>query len=335
MSPRDGSVSLDFADFNDDGRIDMIAAYANGGELTLAIAYFDQTSHAYGDIFTSPDWTLSIDSLSSDSYVSAADFDRDGDHDLLIVGSRAFSASTTVIYLENSSKTQPQMTEKSISGINPPFQKGHPSVVDIDGDEDPDLIITSLFGKAEVYENDGTATFTKVPTPNAFLELEEMTYITQADIDFNDLDQYITYSASRSIQKYDLDFILDTSVIRTFADPGIQTTAFGELHFHDFDHDGTEDLLVSSYAFVEDVGFQTRWYLVSQVQECYRIRHLRQSDNMLSGTYRAQDQIILEDDLQVDTSLGLVLSAKETFFKGVFTGMSAISIDNEGCKSRF
>ncbi|MEO0625865.1 MAG: VCBS repeat-containing protein, partial [Bacteroidota bacterium] len=119
-----------------------------------------------------------------------ADIDNDGDQDLMIIGRRNTTISTT-LYVNDGAGQYIEVSET-------PFDQvwlGAIAFADVDGDNDQDVLITGLSNVSELiaklYLNDGTGTFTEAM--NTPFEGVNFSAIAFADIDGdNDQDVLIT-----------------------------------------------------------------------------------------------------------------------------------------------
>ena len=143
------------ADLDGDGDLDLVAGNFDGD-----LDYFENTGTASAPAFTQRTGTdnpLDSVSMNSHSAPELADLDGDGDIDLVLWGWYG-----AVDYYENTgTAASPAFEARSdaadpLSGINFP-NLGKPSIADLDGDGDLDLVVRDLNGtQFHYFENDGT-----------------------------------------------------------------------------------------------------------------------------------------------------------------------------------
>ncbi|HUG42071.1 MAG TPA: VCBS repeat-containing protein [Longimicrobiales bacterium] len=135
-------------DLDGDGVLDLLVGTWNDGVL-----YYRNTGTA-----AAPSWELAADPLveltrGSNSTPALGDIDGDGDLDLFVG-----EASGTINYYRNTgSPTAPrfELVSDEWEGIDV-GRRSHPSLVDLDGDGDLDLVIGNEAGELRVWRNQGT-----------------------------------------------------------------------------------------------------------------------------------------------------------------------------------
>ncbi|RPI70349.1 MAG: hypothetical protein EHM47_12270, partial [Ignavibacteriales bacterium] len=147
-----------FADLDDDGDFDLIVGIGEsllGGPEAGICMGFRNSGTAQEPVFTRDDDLVSgIIDVGINAYPAFADFNNDGDYDLLLGRDGA-----TVFYYENTgTPSAPAWTLR-----NTPFNVVEttnywkdPTFVDLDGDEDYDLVYGTDDGDLYFYENIGT-----------------------------------------------------------------------------------------------------------------------------------------------------------------------------------
>ena len=143
-------------DLDGDGDLDLIAGSDRG-----TIAYFENTGTSANPVFTERSGALNpLDSVNVGTFSSPAlaDFDNDGDPDL-IVGNE----DGNIAYFENTgtattaSFTQRTSTNNPLDGVDVGTYSS-PELTDLDGDGDVDLVVWGWYGAITYFENTGAAT---------------------------------------------------------------------------------------------------------------------------------------------------------------------------------
>lgn len=183
-APFDGirSGSTAFADIDNDNDVDLLITGLSNNSGRIAKLYRNDGLGNFTEIENTP-----FDEVD-ESAVAFADVDGDMDLDLLITGSRltSLNSPTTKLYTNDGSGTFTEVIDMPFDDI----LQGAVAFADVDGDSDPDLLITGrddvnvLFVK--LYNNDGMGTFSEVmDTP---FEAVKHSSVAFSDID-SDSDQ--------------------------------------------------------------------------------------------------------------------------------------------------
>ncbi|MFI5171357.1 MAG: hypothetical protein ACHQFW_03150, partial [Chitinophagales bacterium] len=155
----DGAYPV-FFDFNYDGLQDLIIGnygYFNNGNYEGKLALYENTGST-----TAPEFNLitrDLGGISAFNFISLVpafgDMDDDGDEDLLLGESEGF-----LHYFKNigppDGPAQFVLDTPNYQGIDP-GQNSAPQLIDINGDDLPDLIVGEKNGNLNYYENTGTA----------------------------------------------------------------------------------------------------------------------------------------------------------------------------------
>lgn len=190
--------------------------------------------------------------------VAFADVDSDGDDDLMITGFNSLMKPSTTLYLNDGSGSFTEV-------MNTPFADtgtGAIAFADVDGDDDPDMVITGVDELSEpstaLYLNDGTGQFSLM-TNTPFLGVEASA-VAFADVDGdNDSDILVSGQAANSnplTKLYLNDGAGNFSEAMTTVFEGVK---FGSLSFADIDGDDDSDLVLTGFNSEEEAT--TRFYL--------------------------------------------------------------------------
>jgi len=186
-------------------------------------------------------------SASFGNSIGVADFNNDGDQDVLFIGSSGGR------YYENDGAGNFTLVPGT-SFIN--AYSGSVSVADVDNDGDQDVLITGIvtwnMNISKLYKNDGNGNFTE-DLGNFFEESEKGTS-SFADIDNDsDMDLLITGTNDNDIPISNLylnDGLGNFTIVTGVPFDGIQE---GTVSFADIDNDGDLDLMLSGYDGSESI----------------------------------------------------------------------------------
>jgi len=159
-------VGASAADYNNDGRLDIFVTsfgdvingvpvpgagkhllYRNNGDGT-----FSEVAQAAGVNGSSPGV---VDGFGS----TWGDIDLDGDLDLVVLGWRNGSDGNR-LFQNNGDGTFLDVTSESIFGSISALRGFSPSLIDMNGDRAPELMMVGDFGTSRYFVNDGTGKFT-------------------------------------------------------------------------------------------------------------------------------------------------------------------------------
>ncbi|MEL6392109.1 MAG: T9SS type A sorting domain-containing protein [Bacteroidota bacterium] len=175
-----------------------------------------------------------------------ADIDNDGDQDLMIIGRRNTTISTT-LYVNDGAGQYIEVSET-------PFDQvwlGAIAFADVDGDNDQDVLITGLSNVSELiaklYLNDGTGTFTEAM--NTPFEGVNFSAIAFADIDGdNDQDVLITGTTAGESSIADLYLNNGSGIFSLVSDTPFEAVEAGSIAFANVNDDDLIDVLIAGNA---------------------------------------------------------------------------------------
>ena len=220
-------TTVDTADFDGDGTVDIVSASEREGTITLHL-------NDGGETFT--DRPVGI--VGSGFYIQtiAVDFDDDGDVDVISVASR----DRTITWHDNDGNMQ--FTARPLPEINYP----HVIPGDLDGDNDLDLLVKSAGNPSTPSEgilwlrNDGEGNFTKLaiaPMPSRY-------EVALGDLDNDgDLDVAAWSSDREEIFWYANDGNGSFAAHQTITSVG--RFFIPDLNIADLDGDGDQDIVYS------------------------------------------------------------------------------------------
>ena len=225
-----------FADVDNDNDIDLYSSgdYNNGfprGGLYL--------NDGTGDYVRDPNSML--DSLRYGD-VDFFDADGDGDQDLLMVGDNNSVPIAQLLLNDGSGSFSPSASQ--------PFSPSQFAAIahgDLDGDNDPDVIVAAYSGSSNfytnIYLNNGSGIFT--PTANPLISIQQGS-ISLGDIDNDtDLDLFLSGIIPGSNTFYSRIFLNNGAAVFTGINTGISNIRFSDSEFADLDNDGDLDLVIA------------------------------------------------------------------------------------------
>ena len=233
-------AAAEWGDYNGDGLPDLIVTgmasfgpstrlYRNTGEATLLVP----VDYGFKDLDTGD--------------VGWADYDRDGDLDLLISGRGSDGSFNTLLYRNTGSGFERVPTDL------PGLFEGSIAWGDYDNDGDPDLLLTgmnaSLHDITALYRNDN-GSFTKIRTNMPGLRRGGIAWVDyEGD---GDLDVFLTGRINNLAQLYRYENIgSDRFVTLEPRLPGVQLSS---VDWADIDADGDPDVLLSGTTGSEKIA---------------------------------------------------------------------------------
>jgi predicted nucleotidyltransferase len=148
--------SIAFADIDGDSDQDVLITGLNSSNAEVAKLYSNNGSGVFTEILGT-----TFDGVQNGS-IAFADVDGDSDQDILITGLNSSSAVIAKLYRNDGTGAFTEVTGTTFDGV----QNASTAFADVDGDSDPDVLITGLNSSsaiiAKLYRNDGTGIFTEV-----------------------------------------------------------------------------------------------------------------------------------------------------------------------------
>jgi len=178
--------SIEFADLNGDGDIDIIIAGEKNNGDYATIYYKNNGNGVYVQVAGTPFVNI------KNGDVEIFDVDEDGDEDVILSGRGSTNLTTTNLYINDGNGV---FSEVSTSIVN--LNHGDMDHGDIDNDGDLDLIISgqllisSYVPYTHFYENDGTGNFSELTSTNIIGLYDGTVKLGDFDLD-SDLDLFTT-----------------------------------------------------------------------------------------------------------------------------------------------
>ncbi len=268
LPSQDYVASYDFADFNQDDKLDVVVASYTENKLLLTIKYNegDSLQRSLGKIDSVFDFQHEIKNINNPIFLVASDIDGDGDSDFFLGEVAGSNIDASVGILENQSTNGDLSFEyKNTDQLTTEFVMAIPSVVDIDGDGLEDLIVSNLKGHLKIYKNNGNFQFSLMESM-PLVGYEFSSSVSFSEISINGEEGILAYNYEKDFQffrkhesrvgTFQLD--TDTQILRN---PDTLRTKFYQPRFNDIDNDGNKDLFLSALTFGESRGYYTDSWL--------------------------------------------------------------------------
>jgi len=187
------------------------------------------------------------------SSITFADIDNDGDQDFLISGDNVLGNSTSVLYKNEG-------LGNFIEVENTPFigtKFGDIAFADVDGDNDPDVLIAGY--EPKLYLNDGMGNFTEME--NTSIEDVNLGLFAFADLD-GDNDQDLIISGEIWGDNLTIDLYFNDGngdFDQATGSSPFTAVILGSIAISDVDNDGDQDILITGES--EQSFFTANLYL--------------------------------------------------------------------------
>ncbi|MCF3573742.1 beta strand repeat-containing protein [Planktothrix agardhii] len=230
--------SVTTADFDKDGDTDILLTGRDSSSNRISKIYSNNGSGGFSE-----NTNVSLSGVAYSS-VTTADFDSDGDTDILLTGFDSSNKPISKIYSNNGSGGFSENTNVSLTGV----RRSSVTTADFDSDGDTDILLTGLDSSnnriSKIYRNNGSGGFSE--NTNISLTGVYFSSVTTADFDSDgDTDILLTgwNSSNNRISKIYSNngsggFSENTNVSLTGVYNSSVTTA-------DFDSDGDTDILLT------------------------------------------------------------------------------------------
>ena len=304
-----------FCDLDGDNDPDLIYGTSNGN-----LFFYENNGPGSNPQFQYNPAYFKVIKASGSSTVSFADFDNDGDFDLL-------SGSTfgSLLYVKNNgTSASPSLDTASVifSGINPGFRCS-PVFIDIDNDLDFDIVSGFSGGTLKLYINNN-GSFIENTTMLSNISVNYQSIPAFADIDGDGDPDLLVGSEDAGNTKFYLNNGNNTFTQNTIFFTGVSFPGYCRPAFADIDNDGDYDLFIGrssgEVTYYENTGdrFNPVWTLNNQLTSSVKV-------NQFAHPGFAD----LDGDGRIDLIVG-EYNGNFTFYKNLFavvpvelTGFSA------------
>jgi len=233
-----GHSSIAFSDVDGDNDPDVLITGRNSLDVGITILYGNDGQGNFSELTETP-----FDDISNSS-VAFADVDGDNDLDGLITGTNSAGYITTKLYKNDGQGNYAEVTGALFENVT----GGDIAFMDVDGDNDPDVLITGTLASAQksskLYLNDGQGNFSEVSnTP--FVDVTDSS-IAFMDVDGDtDSDVLITGRSDGGVaisKLYTNDGNGNFSEVENTTFVGVKS---GSIAFADVDGDNDPDVLIT------------------------------------------------------------------------------------------
>jgi hypothetical protein len=237
--------AFDWGDYNNDGFSDIILT----GSKYKGFATWEPVTYLYqndgkGSFFIADSSFVQFSSGSC----RFADYDNDGDLDLLLTGAATgYGVYSTIYRNDDGSFTN---IEPGLTGLT----TSKSAWADVDGDNDFDFVIGGSEGsisltKAEIYDNDNNGNFTPAPLTGDPLPQVSKPSLEWADFDNDgDPDLLITGQIGLTAERNSVIYRNDGNYSFTLIDGLFTPVRNGAAGWADYDGDGDLDVLLCGVA---------------------------------------------------------------------------------------
>ncbi len=248
--------SINWIDFNMDGKVDAI--YGNDG---VPYHYNYMFRNDNGTSFTNVAYSIGLVDSMSTLCIGSADYDNDGDMDLFLGSQTAGTPGTGILYRNNGNGTFTDVTSAS-QLITMSYTWGC-DWGDFDNDGDMDLYLGHSNGPNQLFQNNGSGTFTDVSMTYGVNDPTSTYSCGWADYDNDgDLDLYVANGSTGIDKLYRNDGSTFTDVAASVGTNDSRHSAC--ISWGDYNNDGFMDLYLvnngtENRLYKSNAGNSNKW----------------------------------------------------------------------------
>ena len=236
--------TIAFSDVDGDNDLDVLITGDNNSFNGIAKLYINDGLGNFFEVTATP-----FEGVGANNSIAFADVNGDNNPDVLITGRNNSFQKIAKLYINDGLGNFTEMLETPFDGV----EESSIAFADIDGDNDPDVLITgrtnSLGNTAKLYTNDGQGNFSNV-TQTSILGVRNSS-IAFSDVDGdNDFDLLITGENNVQITKLYIN-----NGLGNFSEmPGTPFigVSLGSIAFSDIDGDNDPDVLITGTTSADD-----------------------------------------------------------------------------------
>lgn len=303
-----------FTDLDYDGDFDLVYG-TDGGVLYV----YRNTGTATTPSFQYyPDYFKIIKLSGNSATVSLADFDGDGDNDLL----SGMWTGKFIYFRNDGTPTKPIFNQVTTSFSNLTVNSySSPVFVDMDKDGDYDIVSGALNGQVFLFVNNN-GTFTQNTTMFSSIDVGWTSIPSFADLDGDgDLDLLVGAEAGSETKYYTNDGS-NVFTVNTTAFAGVTFPSYGRPTLADIDNDGDYDLIIG-----DNWGTVKYYRNDGDVRAPIWFRY----DTMFTGIEVDQGPHPGFADLDGDARKDMIIgeyNGNFTFYKNLFSPLTDLEVEN-------
>jgi len=250
--------SINWFDYNNDGKIDC---YMGNNGIPPRVNYLFRNNNFMN--FSQVADSVGFTDITSTISTACADYDNDGDVDLFTGSQTSIAGKTNFLYKNNGNGTYTDVATPA--GLIVTLFSWGADWGDFDNDGDLDLYVCNFNGANNLFQNNGSGTFTDVALAQGVADLSQSFTCGWADYD-NDglLDLFVGNGSNGSDKLYKNNGITFTDVALSV---GINDTLLSNSStWGDYDNNGYPDLYCSNNGvpnrLFKNSGGANRWLIV-------------------------------------------------------------------------